>query len=59
MDFSLVILAEKTRIQISLQGQNSKKSTVRCGCKRNLEPQKDNMITKNAHSGMKRFVSGI
>ena len=55
--FSLMILAGTIRIQLSLQGQNSERTRSRL--ERNLESRKGNLVTKNARSGMKEFVSGI
>lgn len=50
-----MILAAKTWIQLSLQGQNSK----RVRSERNLELWKGNLVAKNALSDMMKIVSGI
>ena len=59
MNFSLLILwAGKTRYSVFLY-KGKIPARVRSRLERNLESRKDNLITKNARSGLKRFVSGI
>ena len=57
----LLILAGKTRIQRSLQGRDSSKSTVARDARleRNLEWRKGNFVTKNARSRVKEFATGM
>ena len=56
-----MISAGKTRIQLSVQGRNSRKNTVAIDARleRNLESRERNLVTKGAHSGMKEFATGI
>ena len=56
-DFAPMILARKTRIQLSLPGQNSRNSAVTVG--KVLEWREVNLVMENARSGMKEVVSGI
>ena len=60
-DFSHIILAGKTRIQLSSPGRNSRKNTIAIDARleRNLAWRKGNLVTKNARSGVKEFATGM
>ena len=60
-DFLLIILAGKTRFQLSSPGQNSRKNTVAIDARleRNLASRKGILVTKNARSGVKEFAAGM
>ena len=60
-DFLLMILAGKTRIQLSSPGRNLRKNTVAIDARleRNLASRKGNLVTMNARSGVTEFATGM
>ena len=68
-NFSLIILVGKRsghwtvrpEFRPSLQGRNFKKNTVARDARleRNLASREESLVTKNARSGAKKFVTGM